>query len=338
VKKSLTIAAVGVIIAVAAYIVFSQYELVKRKPRESAGKPKPGISETKESAALKKREEIYRRAAEKDKSAVAQLLTQLKDDSPMVRLAAARAILQLGGDEHIPTLVSLFKDPDKSVRAAVIQILGERRDPRIVPNLGEALKSDQELSVRLVALDAMRKIGDESCVPALIEALKDSQIVIRSQAQDALKAITFQKFEFDAKVLKDSPEQVYAKWNDWWEEKQVKENFSFVGVGKLRERNNGAAARILARIAHTSATGVEAANVKATAVASLCRMNCPEAAESFKAILTNHTDESLCLAAINAVVANKRKEFLPDVQRMSKNSKSEVIRVKSSWAVAELSK
>jgi HEAT repeat protein len=161
-KRILIVALVVVILAVAAYIVFSEYELVKRKPREGVSKPKPGVSETKESEALKKREEIYRRAAEKDKSAVAQLLAQLKDESPMVRLAAARAILQIGGDEHIPTLVSLFKDPDKSVRAAVIQILGERRDPRIVPGLGEALKSDQELSVRLVALDAMRKIQDET--------------------------------------------------------------------------------------------------------------------------------------------------------------------------------
>jgi HEAT repeat protein len=97
---------------------------------------------------------------------------------------------RLGGDEYVPTLANLFKDPDKSVRAAVIQLLGERRDPRIVPNLAETLKSDQEMSVRLVALDAMRKIRDESCIPALIEALKDSQIVIRSQAQDALKAVT----------------------------------------------------------------------------------------------------------------------------------------------------
>ena len=60
----------------------------------------------------------------------------------MVRLAAVRAILQLGGDEQIPTLLNLFKGPDKSARAAVIQLLGERRDPRILPNLAEALKSD----------------------------------------------------------------------------------------------------------------------------------------------------------------------------------------------------
>jgi hypothetical protein len=91
VKRILTTAFVVVIAAVAAYIIFSEYELVKRKPREGVRKPKPGVSETKESAALKKREEIYRYAAEKDKSAVAQLLTQLKDESPMVRLAAATA-------------------------------------------------------------------------------------------------------------------------------------------------------------------------------------------------------------------------------------------------------
>jgi hypothetical protein len=88
VKRILTIAFVVVIAAVAAYIIFSEYELVRRKPREGVGKPERIASETKESAALKKGEEIYRRAAEKDKSALDQLLTQLKDDSPMVRLAA----------------------------------------------------------------------------------------------------------------------------------------------------------------------------------------------------------------------------------------------------------
>jgi uncharacterized membrane protein YdfJ with MMPL/SSD domain len=91
-KRILIVAFVVVILAVVAYIVFSEYELVKRKSRESVGKPEPVVSETKESEALKKREEIYRRAAEKDKSAIAQLLTQLKDDSPMVRLAAARRL------------------------------------------------------------------------------------------------------------------------------------------------------------------------------------------------------------------------------------------------------
>jgi len=57
-----------------AYIIFSRYELMKRKPRESVGKQESVVSETKESAGLKKREEIYRRAAEKDKNAIDQLL------------------------------------------------------------------------------------------------------------------------------------------------------------------------------------------------------------------------------------------------------------------------
>jgi hypothetical protein len=72
-KRVPIVALVVVILAVMAYIIFSEYELVKRKPRESIRKVGPVVSETKESAALKKREEIYRLAAEKDKSAVAQL-------------------------------------------------------------------------------------------------------------------------------------------------------------------------------------------------------------------------------------------------------------------------
>jgi hypothetical protein len=90
VKKSLIIVLIGVIAALAAWIVFREYQFAKWKSREGAHKPEPAVRQTKESAALKKREEIYRSAAEKDKSAVAQLLTQVKDDSPMVRLAAAR--------------------------------------------------------------------------------------------------------------------------------------------------------------------------------------------------------------------------------------------------------
>jgi len=95
VKRILAIALVVVILAVAAYIIFSEYELTKRKPRESVGKPEPAVrrvSETKESAALKKWEEIYRLAAKKEKTDVSELLASLKDESPMVRLAAARRV------------------------------------------------------------------------------------------------------------------------------------------------------------------------------------------------------------------------------------------------------
>jgi HEAT repeat protein len=93
-KRILTILFVVVIAAVAAYIIFWEFEVAKPKIRESVRKPEPVASETEEPDPLKNREEIYRLAAEKDKSAVAQLLTQLKDDSPMVRLAAARAIVK----------------------------------------------------------------------------------------------------------------------------------------------------------------------------------------------------------------------------------------------------
>ena len=58
-KRILTILFVVVIAAVAVYIVFSEYELVRRKPHEGVRKPESVASETKESTALKKREEIY---------------------------------------------------------------------------------------------------------------------------------------------------------------------------------------------------------------------------------------------------------------------------------------
>ena len=91
-KKSLAIVLIVVIGVLAVYIVFREYQFAKWKSGEGARKQETAVRKTKESEALKKREEIYRRAAEKDKSAVAQLLTQLKDDSPMVRLAAARRL------------------------------------------------------------------------------------------------------------------------------------------------------------------------------------------------------------------------------------------------------
>jgi HEAT repeat protein len=286
--------------------------------------------------ALKTRQEIHRLAAKRRKSDIPKFKEHLQDEFPMIRLAAAKAIYNIAGKEELPTLMTLFQDSDKSVRAAVIQLVGEWRDSRAVTGLTEVLKTDVEESVRLMAIDALGKIQDTSAVPVLIEALKDKSGVLRAKANRALETITFHKLKLGKNAPNDQPEEVYSKWLSWWESEQLKKYFSLMGVKQLEEQNNAEAVKLLVKIANLPKTETGSETVRVAAVASLCRMTCPEAREYFEKILVDTANESLCIAAINAIVACKKKDHLSVLKRLADSVKSEVIRQKATWGIKQL--
>lgn len=59
------------------------------------------------------------------------------------------------------------------------------------------------------------------------------------------------------------------------------------------------------------------------------------AKEAFKELLYS-SDEMVCISAINAIVAGKLTDYIPDLEKLAKNSKSEVVRLKAIQAFDEL--
>jgi hypothetical protein len=282
-------------------------------------------------------QEIQRLAARKRDEDIPTFKKHLKDESPCVRHAAAKAIIDVGGRDELPTLVEVLKDTDRSVRAGILQFLSKWRDPRLIPHLAELLKTDKEVSVRLLTVDALSRIDDESRIPVLIDALKDKRFVIRKKAHEALQAATSAKVDVDEKTLEDDPEKAHSQWSQWWEQEQVKKFYSHTGVKQLEQRNDADSVKLLVKIAFSQGAMPNSEAVEAAAVASLCRMTCPEAEGSFKKILVDTANEPLCLAAINAIVACKKKDYLSTLKKLATNGKSpEVIRQKSTWAIRHL--
>ena len=84
-------------------------------------------------------------------SEVARLITQLRDESPTVRGAAAHALGGIGpaAKDAVPELAKLLKDPDADVRRAAAHALGgigpAAKDA--VPELAKLLK-DPDAGVR----------------------------------------------------------------------------------------------------------------------------------------------------------------------------------------------
>ncbi len=98
-------------------------------------------------------------------------LPALKDSSPIVRAAAAKAILALPASEVVLALTPLLTDKDEFVRQETAYALGKTHYRSAVPALGEVLLTDKRDGVRAAAAVALGDIADDSAVPVLIHVL-----------------------------------------------------------------------------------------------------------------------------------------------------------------------
>jgi HEAT repeat protein len=138
------------------------------------------------------------------KPSVKYLIEALKAEQAYTRLAAARALGEIGDPDASDPLMALLKDSGKDVRRAAVRALAGIAGDNAVKPLAEALKDEDE-EVRRLAGDALVAIGKPAVAP-LIEMLKDKDIIIRFNAAKTLEKITGRDFGIDAE-----------KWTEWWQ-------------------------------------------------------------------------------------------------------------------------
>lgn len=109
------------------------------------------------------------------------------DKFASVREWALDAVIKIGGDEIIPTLIVASKDPENNIRSKAIQELGKTENIIALESLIEAL-ADKDEYLRIITPPAIAKIG-EKAVPSLIEALEHSNPLIKSGVKKALGMI-----------------------------------------------------------------------------------------------------------------------------------------------------
>ena len=118
-----------------------------------------------------RRDALMRLGTMRREAASRAALPALNDPSPIVRTAAAKAILSIGPEESVNALIPLLSDKDEFVRREAAYALGLTRSRNATAALSERLLNDKEDGVRGAAAVALGHIADEAAVVALVGTL-----------------------------------------------------------------------------------------------------------------------------------------------------------------------
>src|ERR1041385_2160470 len=98
-------------------------------------------------------------------------LPALSDEAPIVRATATKAILSLGAEESVSSLLPLLNDKDEFVRREAAYALGLTHSRAATAALTDRLLNDKEDGVQAAAAVALGHIADEAAVVALVGTL-----------------------------------------------------------------------------------------------------------------------------------------------------------------------
>lgn len=124
-KVILILVVVAVIVTAAVWTVsnlsFSNLTQRGTLPKETSDKQSTPKKDP-EKQAKNRRAEVFRLSSEVKGKDVSKLLPYLEDESPRVRLAAAREIIAKDAAGNFQRLVKLLRDEDGTIRASVAQL------------------------------------------------------------------------------------------------------------------------------------------------------------------------------------------------------------------------
>ncbi len=113
---------------------------------------------------------------------------------------------------HFPTeksqsmLTAGLHDPERDVRIAACEGLGNQGGDIATQALAQTLKDDADIDVRLAAARAMGQTASAGAVPALGDALEDPDVALQHRAMASMKKVSGKDFGNDVGAWR-----VYAK-------------------------------------------------------------------------------------------------------------------------------
>lgn len=201
-------------------------------------------------AALKSKDPEVRRAGVErlvvleDRRAVYGMGDLLKDEDEGVRVAAARAMGELGvGDRALAWRARFERSP--RVMVELIDALGRVGGERAAKGLARFLRKDHPLELddevrvdaRLLAIDQLGKMGEEVAVEPLIKLLKDRDGEVAARAALALRELTnHQLYAGDwREANRWRRRKLHKQWEAWFDEHGKKRRREWLVLGFQRE-------------------------------------------------------------------------------------------------------
>jgi HEAT repeat protein len=124
-----------------------------------------------------------------DRRSLEVLSQAIKDETPNVRAAAARALGHMDAPEVVPQLIAGLGDEDVWVRYFSARALGRQRSEAGVAALEEVIEKEKFNHVRIAALDSLGQIGGQRVARIVGRLVTDDDPDVAHAAQVALGKI-----------------------------------------------------------------------------------------------------------------------------------------------------
>ena len=116
----------------------------------------------------------------------ALLLELFSDSDPLVRELSLRALQRIGGATAVESLMTLLRDPEPNVRAAVLKLLAEQPVPGMVPKIAAYVASEKDPDLVVHAVRVLRAAKGQGSIACLQSLLAHANWQVRAEAAEAL--------------------------------------------------------------------------------------------------------------------------------------------------------
>ena len=149
-------------------------------------------------------------------ASVQALIRGLSDPVPMVRMAAATGLKDLGARSALPALIAALDDKAALVRASALDAIGVLGTPSNAPRVALELTAPHNfikgtgLFVRVHAVQALERLGGPQAIAALITVADDPDPATREAARSALLKLS------GLSQVPPGEGSVVDRWTAWW--------------------------------------------------------------------------------------------------------------------------
>ncbi|MDP7062617.1 MAG: HEAT repeat domain-containing protein [Planctomycetota bacterium] len=137
-------------------------------------------------------------------------------------VATAAPPKKSGFSSQVQKLLTDLKADDPLTRVAAIEELGKHQDPALIPYVEPMLQDTYEMN-RFYAAYTLGEWQAMASVPALIEALDDDFAFVADAVNEALVNIAKEDMGFDSKSGASDRAKAISSWADWWKKNAPKD-------------------------------------------------------------------------------------------------------------------
>ncbi len=122
------------------------------------------------------------------------------------------------GEPAYDYLLELINDENTEVAMSAMASLGATLDSRLVPYIRNA-PWEADTSHPNLALERSRtllRLGDWSEIPVLVAGLRSDNHYTRALCIDALREVTHEDLDYDARSAIEAREKAVLRWELWW--------------------------------------------------------------------------------------------------------------------------